>query len=346
MTPISIIGDHFMLTDVFAEKLLASINHDSIAIEKHTLNWPGDPLVHTREEPGMEGLKEYFGCADDTIAMIGDAEILVTHLAPVSETMLDQLPALKFIAVSRGGPVNINLPACRERQITVVNTPARNASAVAEFTIGAIITETRNIRAGHEDMKKSIWSDKYYRADTAGRELSEMAVGIIGYGAIGRKVVTLLRPFGCSIYVYDPYSDLTDDDANSGVEKLPLNHLLNRSDVVTLHPKVTHETIGLMNANTFEKMKNGALLVNTTRGSLCDDTALVEALSNGKLRGAVIDTFTTEPLPNDDPLRTLSNVTLTPHIAGASVRTVAYAAEQAAEEVRRYLAGESPRNPQ
>ncbi len=101
--------------------------------------------------------------------------------------MLERLPKLKLIAVSRGGPVNIDMKAARERKVLVVNTPGRNASAVAEFTLGAILAETRKIRAGHESLRAGVWRGDLYRADTTGRELYEMTVGVIGYGAIGTQ---------------------------------------------------------------------------------------------------------------------------------------------------------------
>ncbi len=346
MRHICIIGDNFMLSDVFEEKLFGVVDKALISVAKHSFNWPGDPLVHGHTTPGMDGLKEYFGTAEHVIEMIGNAEILITHLAPLSRQMLEKLPALKMVAVSRGGPVNVDLQACQDRNILVVNTPGRNASAVAEFTIGAILTESRNIRAGHEDLRQGIWSDKYYRADTAGRELSEMTIGIVGYGAIGRLVIAFLKAFKCKIIVHDPYAELTDEDLNYGVIKASMDDLLRNSDVVSLHSKVTSETIGMMNSDAFSKMKPDALLINTTRGSLCDDDAIIDALSKKKIGGAVIDTFTTEPLPKNHPLLTLPNVTLTPHIAGASVRTVAYAAERIADEVKLYLADQPPLNPQ
>ncbi len=345
MTKIMIIGDNFMLPQIFQQKLNGIPGLD-LNVETACNNWPGDPLVHGHTTPGMDGLKEYFGDADDVVEKVGNAEILVTHLAPMSRDMLARLPNLKMIAVSRGGPVNINLEACRERGVLVVNTPGRNASAVAEFTIGAILTETRKIREGHEALRRGEWRDDLYRTDTTGREMCEMTVGVIGYGAIGRLVVGLLRGFGCKVIVYDPYACLSHTDYDDGVMVTDFETLLRESDVVTLHPKVTVETTGMMNTDTLAMMKPGALLVNTTRGSLCDDDALVEALTNGDLGGAVIDTFTTEPVPKDHPLLALPNVTLTPHIAGASVRTVSYAAEQVAEEVRRYIVGEPPLNPQ
>lgn len=333
-----------MLPEAFqkALELTSKVNLD-ICMKRN--NWPGDPLVHGHTKTGIDGLKEYFGEEDEVVEFIGDAEILITHLAPMSRDMLTRLPDLKLIAVSRGGPVNVNLEACRERQVLVVNTPGRNSSAVAEFTIGAILTESRKIRAGHEAMRKGEWRDDLYRADTAGRELSEQTVGVVGYGAIGRMVVKLLRAFGGQIVVYDPYSELSADDAQAGVKKVTLDGLLEQSDVVTLHAKVTPETQGMMNASAFARMKPGALLVNTTRGSLCDETALHHALTEGPLGAAMIDTFMTEPLPADSPLCGLPNVTLTPHIAGASVRTVSYAAEMIATEIDRYFDGKPPLNP-
>ena len=332
-----------MLPEMFEEKICA-VCDAGLTISSHTNNWPGDPLVHGHTSAGMDGLKEYFGNADSALAQIGEASMLVTHLAPVSADMLEQLPALEFIAVSRGGPVNVNVDACRARGIRVVNTPGRNASAVAEFTVGAILTETRKIRVGHEALRGGQWRDDLYRADTTGRELSELTVGVFGYGAIGRRVVDLLLPFRCKILVCDPYATLDSAHQQAGVTQDSFEQMLANSDVVSLHPKVTPETQGIFNAAAFAAMRAGCVLVNTTRGSLCDDTALYDALVSGHLGAAVLDTFTTEPPASDMALLQLPNVTLTPHIAGASVRTVSYAAEMAAEEVRRYLADEPALN--
>jgi D-3-phosphoglycerate dehydrogenase len=155
-------------------------------------------------------------------------------------------------------------------------------------------------------------------------------------------VVKLLKPFGCRILVADPYVQISASDRNDGVEQVSLEKLLAESDVVSLHARVTPETTHMINRDTLAKMKKGATLINTARGPLVDYDALYEALTNGHLRGAMLETFGIEPVPPDWPLLQLPNVTLTPHIAGASVRTITYAANTAAEEVRRYLAGEPP----
>ena len=137
---------------------------------------------------------------------------------------------------------------------------------------------------------------------------------------------------------------LDPEDAQAGVEHVSLERLLGEADVVTLHSRVTDETKNMMNVDAFKNMKNDALFVNTARGPLCNYDDLYEALVQGEIGSAMLETFGVEPVPVDWPLLQLPNVTLTPHIAGASVRTVTFAAEQAAEEVRRYIAGEPARN--
>ncbi|MCV2874835.1 2-hydroxyacid dehydrogenase [Rhodobacteraceae bacterium XHP0102] len=345
-TKIAIIGDLFMLPSAFEEAVTLACSGKDLDIRTRQDAWPDEPMEHGYAVAGMDGLKEYFGTADDVVDFVGDAEILITQLAPMSRGMLERLPHLKMIAVSRGGPVNIDMKAAKDHGVLVVNTPGRNSSAVAEFTLGAILSETRRIRAGHEALRAGTWRGDLYRADVTGRELSEMTVGVIGYGAIGTKVVRLLRAFGTRVLVCDPYVQLSPEDArDEGVSHVDLDTLLAQSDVVTLHSRVTDETRGMMNKNAFAKMKPDAIFVNTARGPMCDYDDLYAALTTGEIAGAMLETFAVEPVPVDWPLLQLPNVTITPHIAGASVRTVTYAAEQAAEEVRRYLAGEPARNP-
>jgi D-3-phosphoglycerate dehydrogenase len=341
---LAIIGDRFMLSSVF-EEAIRERGDGSVAMRSLDLPWPDEPMEHGYATPGMGGLKEYMGEPDAIVDFIGDAEMFVTHLAPLSAAMMDRLPALRFVAVSRGGPVNIDMAAARERSIRVVNAPGRNASAVAEFTIGAILAETRNISRGHDALRRGEWRGDLYRADTTGEELSELTVGVVGYGAIGTRVVKLLKAFGCRILVADPYVQLSADDFRDGVTHVSLDALLAEADVVTLHARVTPETTGFIGRDAFARMKQGATLINTARGPLVDYDALYEALASGHLRGAMLETFAVEPVPPDWPLLRLPNVTLTPHIAGASLKTVRHAAGQAAEEVVRYLSGKPPLNP-
>ena len=335
---VAVIGDRFMLSRMFEVAMRERCKAFDLDISTHDLPWPDEAMEHGYAVQGMDGLREYMGSADDVVALTGDAEIMVTQLAPLSASIMDRLPRLKFVAVSRGGPVNIDMKAARERGITVVNTPGRNASAVAEFTIGAILAETRNITKGHDALRRGEYRGDLYRADVTGRELHEMTVGLIGYGEVGRRVVKFLKAFGCRILVSDPYVQLTAEDLRDGVVQTSFETVLAEADVISLHARVTPETTRMVNEEALRKMKPDATLVNTARGPLLDYDALTRVMQEGHLRGAMLETFGIEPVPADWPLLQLPNVTLTPHIAGASVHTVRYAAGLAAEEVRRYLA--------
>src|SRR6202049_3053078 len=298
---IAIIGDRFMLPSMFEEAIRARCG-DGPAIETREMPWPDEPMEHGYAVPGMDNLKEYQGDAEEIVRFVDNADIVVTQLAPFSAAMLDRLPNLKLLAVLRGGPVNIDMSAARKRNILVVNTPGRNASAVAEFTIGAILAETRLITRGHEALRAGEWRGDLYRADRTGRELGEMTVGVIGYGAIGHRVVKLLKAFGCKLLVADPYVQITAQDRSNGVEHVALEALLDRADVITLHARVTPETTGFIGREALARTRKGAIFINTARGPMVDYDALYEALASGQLGGAMLDTFAVEPVPPDWPL--------------------------------------------
>ena len=341
---IAVIGDPFMKASAFTAALakVPGLDADVRTLE---LPWPDQPMRHGYVDGGLPGLREYMGEPDEIVRFVDGAEILINHLAPINGDILDRLPALKLIAVSRGGPVNIDVAACKARKVKLVNTPGRNSSAVAEFTIAAILAETRLIRAGHEALRQGVWRGDLYRFDKIDSELSEMTVGLIGYGHIGTKVVRLLKPFGCRILVCDPYVPLSAEDREDDVEQVDLDTLLKRSDVVSLHARVTEETKGFLAAPQFARMKPGAYFINTARGPMVNYDDLYQALKSRHIRGAMLETFWLEPPPPDSPLLKLDNVTLTPHIAGASTTTVRIAARMIAEEIRRHGAGEPPLNP-
>jgi D-3-phosphoglycerate dehydrogenase len=341
---IAVIGDQFMKASAFTDALAAVKGLDA-EVRTKELPWPDQPMKHGYVDGGLKGLKEYLGEPDEVVQFIDGAEILINHLAPINGDILDRLPNLKLIAVSRGGPVNIDVAACKAHNVRLVNTPGRNSSAVAEFTIAAILNETRLIRAGHEALRQGVRRGDLYRFDVIDSELSEMTVGLIGYGHIGTKVTRLLKPFGCRILVDDPYVPLSPEDVANGVRAVDLDTLLAESDVVSLHARVTEETKGFLAAKQFAAMKKGAYFINTARGPMVNYDDLYQALKSKHLRGAMLETFWLEPVPPEAPLLKLDNVTLTPHIAGASRTTVRIAARMIAEEVRRYAAGEPPLNP-
>ena len=342
---VAIIGDRFMKPSTFEAALAPVANDVRLDVRTLALDWPDAPLTHGYAGDDLGGLREFMGEPAEIARFIDGVEVLVNHLAPVTAGMLDANPQLRLIAVARGGPVNIDLAAAHARGVAVVGAPGRNADAVAEFTIGMILAQTRLITAGHVALAAGHWRGDLYRADVTGDELSAMTVGVVGYGHIGTRVVRLLKAFGCRILVTDPYVELRPEDRESGVEQVVLDTLLARSDVVSLHARVTEETTGFIGARELALMKPSAYLINTARGPLVDYDALHAALRDNAIRGAGLETFAVEPVPPELPLLRLANVTLTPHIAGASLQTVERAASMVAEELRRYLAGEPPLNP-
>ncbi|MFC4171415.1 2-hydroxyacid dehydrogenase [Microvirga sp. GCM10011540] len=328
----------------FFEKAIREQIEDELSFRHIETKWPDEPFAG-RDGVAGPSISEYSGDLDTVKALVADADIAITHLGPFPRDVIEAAPNLRFIGVSRGGPVNIDMEAARERGIAVANVPGRNASAVAEFTIGAILSQTRLITPGHVALARGEWRGDLYRADRTGEELSQMTVGILGYSHVGQRVIRLLKPFGCRLLVCDPYVKLTVQDQIDGVEQVDLDTLLARSDVVSLHVRVTKETIGMISEARIARMKDGAYLINTARGSLIDQKAMVAALRSGKLRGAAVDTFDLEPPPEGDEILSLPNITLTPHIAGASRYVCTFAANTLADDLARFLTGQPLVNP-
>lgn len=243
-----------------------------------------------------------------------DVEILITQFAPVNTAVLDKLPKLKYIGVLRGGVENVNQQAALARGIEVMNTPGRNARSVAEFTVGMMLAEMRNIARSHDALR-----DKFWRKDSPNHqaipELSGKVVGLVGLGHIAQLVAGFLSSFGTEIIFYDKYVS-----GHERYEKVDtLDELVTRADVVSLHARMTPETENLINAHHFGLMKSSAIIVNTARSGLINERDLIDALQAGKIMGAALDTFDDEPLPDNSAFYLLNNVTITPHIAGSTL---------------------------
>ncbi|MEA5160698.1 2-hydroxyacid dehydrogenase [Cereibacter johrii] len=340
---IGVIGDGFMKPGLFIDALKARLGGRQVTFRDMEIAWPLQ-RQSTKVDKTLP-VSEFVGRPEEYYGFIRGLDVLVTHLAPIIADSMDQAPQLKAIAVSRGGPVNVDMAAARARGIPVVNAPGRNASAVAEFTVASLLAETRNLIRGHNDVANGTWGRSYYHYDHVGPELSELTIGIVGYGDIGTRVARLLQPFGCRIVIYDPFKDLTEAEKAAGFEKADLDDLMRRCDVVTLHPRVTPETKGMISRDRIGMMKPGGYIVNTTRGQVLDYAALYDALASGHLRGAALDTFEFEPPPADWPLLKLRNVTLSPHIAGASRHSALKCARMIAEDIALILDGQPPLYP-
>ncbi len=239
---------------------------------------------------------------------IGDAEVLIPEHIQVNEALLDQAQSLKLVQTGAGYD-NVDIEACTKRGIWVSNAAGVNANAVAEHIMALVLNHYKNISYLDRFMKNK--GDETKLSYTGG-ELSGLTIGTIGYGAIGSRVGKFAQAFNMKVLAYDKNPTLSSD----GVEFVDLDILLAQSDIVTINIFLNEETRNLVDRAFLSKMKSNAVLVNTARGPIVCEPDLMEALKNGVIGGACLDVFTEEPLSLDSELRSLANVTLTPHTAG------------------------------
>lgn len=323
-----VIGDHFIPSALMREKLEAL--HTGMRVVEGSTEFPLQPFHDVAE------VREASGSEEQMIELLKGVSVCIAHHAPLTKRIMEHAPDLRLFVVCRGGPVNVNVPAATEHGITIAYCPARNATATAEHTIAMLLSALRGIPATDAAIRDGQWRGDY-TWETAAIELETATVGLIGYGAIGRIVARILRSFGAKVLVYDPFVKLA---AEEQVEQVELNDLLRRSNVVSLHARETKESRGILGAAQIAMMPKRSVVVNCARGSLLDYNALTDALRSGHLVAAACDVFPEEPLPADSPLLTLPNLVMTPHIAGGTRQAAEKAVAIAAEETRRFLAGE------
>ena len=239
-------------------------------------------------------------------AEIGDAEVIIPEHVTIDGPFLKRARHLKLVQTGAGFD-NVDIAACTASGVYVANAAGINAVAVAEHVLGFILCWYKNLIQLDGIMKTGA-----YGVDYRGAELAAKVIGIVGLGHIGRQVARYARAFGMQVLGYD----IRPADGDSPVEAVDFKTLLKRSDVVTLHIFLNSQTRNLIGRDELEMMKSAALLINTSRGPVVDESALSEALRSKKIAGACLDVFETEPLPTDSSLRKLDNVILSPHTAG------------------------------
>jgi D-3-phosphoglycerate dehydrogenase len=270
-------------------------------------------LALLAQAPGVEVVKAVKNPAKLKEALPTADALLVRSETKVTAEMLATAPHLRVIGRAGIGVDNIDVEEATRRGVAVFNAPGGNTVSAAEHTIGLLLALERKIPWADASMRRGEWD----RARFQGTELRGKVLGIVGLGRIGAHVAKLARAIGMAVLAYDPY--LTEARAQElQVELVPLEDLLPRVDVVTLHLPLTKETRNLIDRRRLALMKPRAVLLNCARGGLVDETALQEALEQGTLAGAAIDVFETEPLPADSPLRKAERVILTPHLAAST----------------------------
>ncbi len=262
-------------------------------------------------------------------ALVDAAALIVRSETKVTPELMAKGHKLRVIARAGIGTDNIDLEEATRRGIPVLTAPGANSNSAAEHTFALLLSLLRKVPAASALMAQGKWDRKPFQ----GTELRGKTLGILGLGRIGTHVAKIAQGFGMTVIALDPYV-VAAHALSMGVELLPLEDVLKRSDVISLHLALTEETRHLLNAERFAQAKKGAVLVNAARGGLIDDAALVAALQSGQLAGAALDVFEPEPLPADSVLRTAPNILLTPHLGASTKEAQSRVALEIAEAVR------------
>ncbi len=296
-----------------------NLHRDGIAIFERY------PNIEVVNRPGMtpEELKE----------QIRDADALAIRSATkVTAELIDAAPRLKVIGRAGTGLDNVDIPYASKKGIVVMNTPGGNTITTAEHAISLMLALARNVPQAAQSMREGKWEKKKFQ----GTEIFNKTLGVIGLGRIGSVVAERALGLKMRVLAYDPY--ITKESAAAkGVELVSLDELLARSDFITLHIPKTKETVKILNRQAFHKMKPGVRIINCARGGLVDEEALLEAIKEGKVAGAALDVFETEPPSPDFPLRDLPNVICTPHLGASTEEAQANVSVAICEQILEYL---------
>lgn len=279
---------------------------------------------------------------DGIVRRIGDGEIVLTNKTPITRAILDRCPAVRYIGILATGYNVVDAAAARARDIPVCNVPGYGTASVAQLTIALLLEICHKAGAHNQAVHEGRWSGSadYCFWDGTLIELAGKTMGIVGYGSIGRAVGEIARALGMAVIATGPHPWA---DGERPAPYVPLEELLERSDVVSLHCPLFPETRGLIDRERIARMKDGAILLNTSRGPLIVERDVADALSSGKLYAAGVDVAETEPIPADSPLLTAKNCVITPHIAWAPLEARQRLMAIAVGNLRAFLKG-SPEN--
>jgi D-3-phosphoglycerate dehydrogenase len=285
-----------------------------------------------QDEPGIE-VDVNTGLAPDELKkIIGEYDGLVIRSATqVTEEILEAAKKLKVVGRAGIGLDNVDIPAATKRGVVVMNTPTGNVVTTAEHSIAMMMALTRNIPWGTSTLKNGLWEKKKLQ----GREVFKKVLGVIGLGKIGSIVADRARGLKMQVIVHDSFV-APEQIEKAGFEPVSLDELYRRSDYITLHVPKLKDTTGLINKTAFEKMKDGVMIINCARGGIVDEADLNEALRSGKVAGAALDVFETEP-PGVCPLFEVDRVICTPHLGASTLEAQTNVAVQVAEQIIAYL---------
>jgi len=284
------------------------------------------------EEPGMTVDVKTGLQPDELKGIIGEYDALVIRSATqVTEDILEAGTNLKVVGRAGIGLDNVDIPAATKRGVVVMNTPTGNVVTTAEHTIAMMMALTRNIPWGTATLKRGLWEKKKLQ----GREVYKKVLGLIGMGKIGSIVADRARGLKMQVIVHDPFVT-PEQIEKAGFEPVSLAELYGRADYITVHVPKLKNTVGFINKAAFDQMKDGVMIINCARGGIVDEADLKEALRSGKVAGAALDVFETEP-PGVCPLFEIDRVICTPHLGASTLEAQTNVAVQVAEQIIAYL---------
>jgi phosphoglycerate dehydrogenase-like enzyme len=277
---------------------------------------------------------------DERKELLADTEVLILGGLAMPYEELIQLPKLKMLQLMSAGYDQVDVPAVREQGIFVSNNSPQIARSVAEHALGLMLTVQHKFVPGLEGVRDGSWRNP---VRSGVYEIGGKTIGIIGLGNIGRLVATMVRGFGPAEVIYHDTANIPAKvEAELGVRRVGFEELLSISDIVTVHVPLFSETLGMMNSNAFTLMKESAIFINTCRGPVQNEPDLIAALNDGLIRAAGLDVFEVEPTPVDNPLLSMDNVVVTPHLAGSSEERVERALVFSYQNARRVMSGTEP----
>ena len=312
-----------------------------VILDGRALN-PGDLSYDCINQFGDVDLYQHTDSKEETIARIGDAQIVLTNKVPITEDILSACPNIRLICVLATGYNIVDCNAAARRQIPVCNVPSYGTAAVAQFTLALMLELCHRIGLHDAVVHDGKWCRcaNFCFWDTPQMELGGKTIGIIGFGRIGQAVARLAAAFGMNVLAYSRTQRPVE---GLDVKYVDLDTLLANSDFVSLHCPLFPETEKLINKQTISQMKDGAYLINTSRGGVLDEQAVADALRSGKLAGAAVDVVSQEPMKEENPLLTAPNCIITPHIAWAPTESRQRLLDCVVENIRCFLKG-TPQN--
>ena len=273
---------------------------------------------------------------DELLAALksGVDAVLIRSATKMDAEAISAATGLKVIARAGVGLDNVDIPAATAAKVMVINAPTSNIVSAAELAIALMMASARNISPAHASLRAGKWA----RSKFSGTEMFEKTLGIVGFGKIGQLVAHRMKAFGMNVIAYDPYLS-AEKVSTLGVKLVELDELLKNSDFITIHLPKTKETVNLIGEEALSKVKPSVHIVNAARGGVLDEAALYKAITEGRVAGAGIDVYATEPC-TDSPLFSLDQVVATPHLGASTEEAQERAGIDVAHSVRKALAGE------